>query len=66
MVFYPERGDFQLAYEIQEKLYERGKMKGFADLLISAVCIRKDEFLITKDSDFNDIADISDLRMELM
>jgi len=64
-VYYPRLDDFRVAYEIQERLYREGKMKGFADLLIAAICINRDERLITKDSDFKDVAEASDLEVEI-
>jgi len=65
-VYYAKLGDFKKAYEIQEKLYRAGKMKGFADLLIAAVCINKGEKLVTKDTDFKDIAETSDLEVKIL
>ncbi|MBD3206316.1 DNA-binding protein [Candidatus Bathyarchaeota archaeon] len=65
-VLYPQTQDFQVAFEIQRNLISIGKMKGFADLVIAAICIRKDELLITKDSDFTDIASSSSLKVELL
>jgi hypothetical protein len=59
---YNQTLDFQVAFEIQKKLISLGKMKGFSDLIIAAICIRKGELLITKGSDFTDIASSSSLR----
>ena len=55
--------DFKTAYDIQKDPYKTGKMKGFADLLIAAICINNKERLITKDTDFNDIANKSSLQV---
>jgi predicted nucleic acid-binding protein len=38
-ILYPELADLELARQIQKKLVERGRMKGAADLIISAMCI---------------------------
>ena len=65
-VYYPRLDDFRVAYEIHERLYREGKMKGFADLLISAICVNRNEKLVTKDSDFNDLAEASDLEVEIV
>ena len=65
-VYYPKLEDFKKAYKIQEKLYQIGKMKSFADLLIAAICINKREKLVTKDTDFKDIAETSDLEVEIL
>ena len=41
-------------------------MKGFADLLIAAICMNRNERLVTMDSDFKDIAGASDLEVEII
>lgn len=64
-VYYPILEDFKTAHDIQKDLYKTGKMKGFADLLIATICINNKERLITKDTDFNDIADKSSLQVEI-
>lgn len=64
-VYYPKLEDFKLAYKIQEELYRIGKMKGFADLLLAAICINRRERLVTKDTDFKDIAETSDLEVKI-
>jgi predicted nucleic acid-binding protein len=46
-------------------LRERGKPKPFSDLLIAAICINRDEELVTKDKDFRDIAETSNLKINL-
>jgi len=33
-----------------------GEPKSFADLLVASICVNRDEELITKDTDFLDIA----------
>jgi len=48
-----------LAIELQVKLRARGKPKPFSDLLIAAICINRDEELVIKDTDFEDIAEVS-------
>jgi len=65
-VYYPRLEDFRVAYETQERLYSSGKMKGFADLLIAAICVNRNERLVTGDSDFGDIAEASDLEVEIV
>ena len=65
-VIFPSVEDFFLAYELQRKLLKQGKPKGFADLLIAAICINRGEKLITKDDDFKDIAGVSELKIELV
>ncbi len=64
-VFYPRPKDFKLAYEVQGRLCRLGKMKGFADLLMASICINRREKLLTKDVDFKDIAEASDLEVEI-
>ncbi len=64
-VIFPTMKDYYLAYEIQRKLMLKGKMKGFADLLISAIPINNDEELITGDEDFVDIAEVSTLKLKI-
>ncbi|MFW6111200.1 MAG: DNA-binding protein [Thermoproteota archaeon] len=58
--------DFKKAYKIQEKLYQIGNMKNFADLLIATICINKAENLVTKETDFKSIAEASDLEVEIL
>ena len=53
-----------LAIELQMKL--RAKGKPFSDLLIAAICINRGEELVTKDTDFEDIAEVSALRLKLI
>lgn len=55
-----------IAIELQRKLREIGKPKQFADLMIAAICIANGEKLITYDSDFKDIADVSELEVEVL
>ncbi|QDA30629.1 type II toxin-antitoxin system VapC family toxin [Thermococcus indicus] len=65
-VLFPNLDDYLLAHELQEKLLKRGSPRGFADLLIAAICINRGEELITYDSDFVEIAKISSLRLILL
>jgi len=60
-IFYPDADDFKLALELQSKLRRIGRMKSAADLIIAATCINNKEKLITKDSDFDDISEMSSL-----
>ena len=41
-----------------------GRPKPFSDLLIAAICINRNEELITNDEDFKDIANISNLKLK--
>jgi len=65
-ILFPRIMDYYLAYDIQRKLISIGKMKGFADLLISAIVINNGEELITSDEDFTDIAKVSDLKVKII
>jgi len=40
-----------------------GKPKPFSDLLIAAICINRNEELISTDEDFKDIANVSNLKL---
>ena len=55
--------DYELAYKLQLKLMNVGKPKPFSDLLIAAICINRNEELMTNDEDFKDIANISNLKL---
>ena len=61
-----ERQDWRLALELQIKLRAAGKPKGLADLLVAAVAINRGEELLTKDSNYLDIAEITDLKVRLL
>ncbi|MDH5686560.1 MAG: type II toxin-antitoxin system VapC family toxin [Candidatus Bathyarchaeota archaeon] len=65
-VYYPRLEDFRVAYETQERLYRVGKMMGFADLLLASICVSRNEKLVSNDSDFKNIAEVSDLNVELI
>lgn len=65
-VLFPTMKDYKLAYEIQRKLAEKGKMKSFADLLIASIAINNDDELITSDEDFKDIMEVSQLKLKLI
>ena len=62
-VLQPEATELELALEIQKRLKEKGRMKNATDLLIAATCINYHEALLTNDSDFGDISDVSDLEL---
>ena len=64
-VLYPELDDLELALELQKRLKEKGRMKNASDLIIAATCINHNENLLTSDSDFDDIATVSDLEVIL-
>jgi len=55
-IIYPTRKDLNLTIQLQQKLRKIGKPKSFTDLLIAAICINRNEMLITKDENFKDIA----------
>ena len=61
-VLYPTRDDIDLAIELQVKLRKIGKPKPFSDLLIAAMCINREEELLTSDMDFKDIEQVSELK----
>ncbi len=61
-----ERRDWRLALELQVKLRAAGKPKGLTGLLVAAVAIIRGEELVTKDSDYLDIAEISELKVRLL
>ncbi|ASJ01919.1 DNA-binding protein [Thermococcus profundus] len=65
-VLFPTLDDFLLAHQLQERLLKRGEPRGFADLLIAAICINRGEELITRDSDFIAIAEVSNLKLILL
>ena len=65
-IIYPTPEDYELAYKLQLKLMSVGKPKPFLDLLIAAICINRNEELMTNDEDFKNIANISlKLRSEI-
>ena len=64
-IILPTIKDYYTAYEIQKRLMQRGKMKGFADILIASIAINNGEELITDDKDFTDIAEVSSLKLKL-
>ncbi|WP_297470553.1 PIN domain-containing protein [Thermococcus sp.] len=65
-VLFPTLDDYILAHRLQEKLLKKGNPQGFADLLIASMCINRGEELITYDSDFLAIAEVSSLRLILL
>jgi len=65
-VYLIERRDIIKSIELQKKLRRIGLPKGVADLLIAAICINRKEKLLTTDKDFLDIAEISELNVELL
>ncbi|HDJ30424.1 MAG TPA: type II toxin-antitoxin system VapC family toxin [bacterium] len=60
------RDDVLLSIELQKRLRMVGKPKSFSDLVIASICINRNEELITKDEDFLDIAEISNLRVKMI
>jgi len=65
-ILFPTTKDYYLAFEIQRRLAEKGRMKGFADLLVAAIAINNGEELVTGDEDFSDIAEVSPLKLRLV
>lgn len=61
-----ERKDVLLAVELQKRLRKKGKPKPFADILIASICINRNEELFTRDEDFLDIAEVSNLKVKLL
>lgn len=51
-IIFPIRDDFILAHRIQLELLKMGKPQAFADLLVAAITVNRDEELITHDTDF--------------
>lgn len=62
-IVYPSESDIDLASSIQAKLKRVGKTKSAQDLIIAAICINRNETLITNDEDFKDIAANSRLKV---
>ena len=62
-VYFPTIDEYALAFELQKKLYERGKPKAFSDLVIASISIKRAEELIAKDNDFKSIAEVSNLNL---
>lgn len=52
-----------MAERLQRQLRQHGKVQAFADLVIAAICINKNEPLETSDSDFKEIAKVSGLKV---
>jgi len=51
-IIFPIKDDFVLAHRIQLELLRMGKPQAFADLLVAAIAINRDEELVTCDKDF--------------
>lgn len=51
-IIFPVKEDFILAHKIQLELLRIGKPQAFADLLIAAITINRDEELVTYDKNF--------------
>jgi len=56
-VLFPTMDDYVLAYRLQVKLHKMGNPQSFADLLIAAITINRNETLVTADEDFIGIAE---------
>jgi predicted nucleic acid-binding protein len=51
-IVFPIRDDFILAHRIQLELLNMGSPQAFADLLVAAIAINRDEEVVTRDKDF--------------
>lgn len=65
-IYLLERKDIIKAIELQKKLRKIGAPKGVADLLVAAICINRNEKLLTTDKDFLDTSKIFELDIELL
>ncbi len=65
-IYYLKRSDLNLALKIQINLRKIGAQKSIPDILIASICINRKEELITKDKDFLDIAEVSDLKVKVI
>lgn len=65
-IYYLRRQDLNLALNIQIKLRKVGAQKSIPDIFIAAICINRNEELITKDKDFSDIAKFSELKVRIV
>ncbi len=65
-IYYLKRSDLNLALKIQINLRKIGAQKPIPDILIAAICINRNEELVTKDEDFADISRVSDLKIRLV
>jgi len=62
-IYLPRVDEYVLAFELQRKLYRKGKPKAFSDLLIASISINRAEELVTRDKGFKDVAEVSDLKL---
>lgn len=62
-VLSPDLSELRLAVLLQKDLRRIGRAKNAADLIIAATCINHNEGLLTIDSDFEDIAKVSELQI---
>ena len=66
-VLFPKREDFLKSIEIMVKLREIGKPVPAIDVLIAAICIRRDLKLLTKDKHFLYIKEVEpEFRVEMV
>jgi len=66
-VLFPKREDFLKSIEIMVKLREIGKPAPAIDVLIAAICIRRDLKLLTKDKHFLFIKEVEpEFRVEIV
>jgi len=54
-IILPIRDDFILAHKTQLELLRMGEPQAFADLLVAAIAVNRDEELVTRDEDFKHI-----------
>jgi len=65
-IYYLRRSDLNLALKIQLNLRKIGAQKPIPDILIAAICINRNEELITMDDDFIDISRVTNLKTMLI
>ncbi len=66
-ILFPKREDFLKSIEIMVKLREIGKPVPAIDVLIAAICIRRDLKLLTKDKHFLHIKEVEpEFRVEVV
>ncbi len=66
-ILFPKREDFLKSIEIMVKLREIGKPVPAVDVLIAAICIRRDLKLLTKDKHFLHIKEVEpEFRVEVV
>jgi tRNA(fMet)-specific endonuclease VapC len=66
LIIYPTKDDYQESLEISVALLKKGAPLQAVDIMIAAMCIRRNLTLLTKDNDFAQVAKVSkSFRFEL-